>query len=274
MVAATRRLVAGDFDTQVDLDTTDEAGQLARAFNGMADSLSGQERQRRAFMADISHELRTPLAVLRGELEAMEDGFRPLSVAGLQSLQSEVGALSKLIDELFELSLAEVGGPTYNHSMIDIGLLMEVAADAWATRYRQAGLTLERVPTEVPLMITRDKRRLTQLLYNLLENSLRYTRPPGIVRLVATQVEASIRIDIHDSAPGVPDADRLRLFERFYRVEGSRSRRSGGVGLGLAICRGIAEVHGGHMTAHPSPLGGLWLELFLPAYVTSDAHDS
>lgn len=265
VAAATHRLAAGDYGIQLPIRSADEAGQLAQDFNRLANALADNERQRRVFMADISHELRTPLAVLKGELEAMEDGIRPLDLGGLKSLQTEVGSLNKLVDDLFELSLAEVGGPTYRHEAVDLATLLALTADAWRARYRQAGLELLLELPDAPLMIRGDEARLGQLFYNLLENSLRYTEAPGQVRLAARQVGQLLQVDLQDSAPDVPAADRERLFERFYRVEGSRSRRSGGAGLGLAICRGIAEVHGGHLLAHASPLGGLWLELQLPA---------
>lgn len=267
VAAATHRLAAGDYGIQLPIRSADEAGQLAQDFNRLASVLASNELQRRAFMADISHELRTPLAVLRGELEAMEDGIRPLDVGGLKSLQTEVGSLNKLVDDLFELSLAEVGGPTYRHEPLDLATLLALTADAWRPRYRQAGLELRLELPDAPLMIRGDEARLGQLFYNLLENSLRYTEAPGQVHLAARQVGNRLQVDLQDSAPGVPTTDRERLFERFYRVEGSRSRRSGGAGLGLAICRGIAEVHGGRLLAHASPLGGLWLELQLPALI-------
>ncbi|SDV47321.1 ATP-binding protein [Chitinasiproducens palmae] len=263
---ATRQLAAGAYDVQVPVESEDEAGQLARDFNRMARSLADNERMRRVFMADISHELRTPLAVLKGELEAMEDGIRPLDRAGLQSLQTEVGSLNKLVDDLFELSLAEVGGPTYRREPVDLAFLLELAVESWSRRYAQAGLRLNLDCGQAPLWVLGDERRLAQLVYNLLENSLKYTDTGGETRIAARQQGGRVLLDVFDTAPAVVEAELPRLFERFYRVEGSRNRRSGGAGLGLAICRGIAEVHGGVLRAQPSALGGLWLQLDLPAY--------
>lgn len=262
---ATRQLAAGDYSIEVPVSSDDEAGQLAGAFNRMARTLAANERMRREFMADISHELRTPLAVMRGELEAMEDGIRPTDPAALRSLQAEVAALSKLVDDLFELSLADVGGPTYRHEPLDLRLLLESLADSYRSRFAERGLALELQLPDGPLSVEGDEMRLNQLFHNLLENSLRYTEPGGRVRLGGQRQGEAILVHCEDSAPGVPEAQRSRLFERFYRVEGSRSRSSGGAGLGLAICRGIAEAHGGSLSAQASTLGGLWLTVRLPA---------
>lgn len=261
---ATHRLAEGDYSTRVPVVSRDEAGQLADDFNRMAEKLASTEQLRRDFMADISHELRTPLAILRAELEALEDGIRAMDATSVRSLQAEVLSLTRLVDDLFELSLAEVGGPTYRREAVELGDLLDTAADTYRPRFTERGLqfTLEQVSRG--LTVTGDSRRLTQLLYNLFENSLRYTDPGGEVRVRARAEKAWVVIDVFDSAPDVPVGLHEQLFQRFYRVDTSRSRRSGGAGLGLAICRGIAQTHGGTLQAQPSPLGGLWLVLSLP----------
>lgn len=261
---ATRQLAAGDYSITVPAQGHDEIGQLASDFNRMAGQLAGNELRRREFMADISHELRTPLAIMRGELEAVEDGIRPLSPATVQSLQAEVSALSKLVDDVFELSLAEVGGPTYRQDPVDLSELLAHCMDAFMPRLRERHLgSLLEVPAG--LRVRGDERRLSQIFCNLLENSLRYTDAGGKVWWHAVLEGEHIRVFCEDTAPGVPGPQQERLFERFYRVEASRSRASGGAGLGLAICRGIAAVHGGTMRATDSPLGGLCIEVCLPA---------
>ncbi|CAD5204057.1 ATP-binding protein [Pseudomonas sp. FEN] len=262
---ATHRLAAGDYSVQLAVRTDDEVGQLARDFNRMADGLANNERRRRDFMADISHELRTPLAIMRGELEALEDGIRPVGPSAFRSLQTEISSLTKLVDDLFELSLAEVGGPSYRKEPVNLGALLGTAVEAFAPRFSERGLTLHFTLSEQSLYVTGDKGRLSQLIYNLLENSLRYTNSGGRTELSGCRKGKEVIIICEDSAPGVPEAQRARLFERFYRVEASRNRSSGGAGLGLAICRGIAEVHGGRLSARESTLGGLRLILRLPA---------
>ncbi|MBD9518143.1 ATP-binding protein [Pseudomonas sp. PDM22] len=261
---ATHQLAAGDYAIQVPVRSQDEAGQLAGDFNRMATTLAGNERMRRDFMADISHELRTPLAVMRAELEAMEDGIRPLDATALRSLQGEVGALTKLVDDLFDLSLAEVGGPTYRRERIDLRVLLPVVAEAFQASFAERGLTLRVELPEQPLWVLGDESRLGQLLHNLLENSRRYTDSGGQTVLRAVHDGERVLVQCEDSAPGVDAASLERLFERFYRAERSRNRASGGTGLGLAICRGIAEVHGGKLSARASALGGLLLTLELP----------
>ncbi|PYG79165.1 MULTISPECIES: ATP-binding protein [unclassified Pseudomonas] len=261
---ATHRLAAGDYAIQLPVRSADEAGQLAGDFNRMAATLASNERLRRDFMADISHELRTPLAVMRAELEAMEDGIRPLDGNALRSLQGEVGALSKLVDDLFDLSLAEVGGPTYRRERIDLCVLLPVVAEAFQAGFAERGLQLRLELPGQPLWVLGDESRLGQLLHNLLENSRRYTDAGGHTVLRAFQEGDEVLVQCEDTAPGVDSASLARLFERFYRAERSRNRASGGTGLGLAICRGIAEVHGGRLTAKASAMGGLLLVLALP----------
>lgn len=260
----THRLAAGDYAIQVPVRSDDEAGQLAGDFNRMASTLASNERMRRDFMADISHELRTPLAVMRAELEALEDGIRPLDGAAIRSLQAEVGSLAKLVDDLFDLSLAEVGGPTYRRERIDLRVLLPVVAEAFQASFAERGLTLRVELPEQPLWVLGDESRLGQLLHNLLENSRRYTDRGGQTVLRALRDGERVLVQCEDSAPGVDAASLERLFERFYRAERSRNRASGGTGLGLAICRGIAEVHGGKLSAKASTLGGLLLTLELP----------
>jgi len=261
---ATHRLAAGDYGITLPETGNDEAAQLARDFNRMAATLASNEQQRRGFMADISHELRTPLAILRAELEAVEDGIRQMDASTLRSLQGEVMALSKLVDDLFELSLTELGGPAYRRDPVDLGVLLEMAVDAYGLRFAERNIQVQWMPWPQPLLVMGDDAKLSQLLYNLLENSLRYTDAGGKVLLRASRVGNQVLVDCEDSLPGVPSTQQTRLFERFYRVENSRSRSSGGAGLGLAICRGIAQVHGGELSAQASALGGLWITLRLP----------
>jgi two-component system sensor histidine kinase BaeS len=212
----------------------------------------------------VSHELRTPLSVLRGELEAIEDGVRTLDQSSMKSLQGEVGMLSKLVDDLYELSLADVGALTYRKSECDLNDLLHSCVAMFQERCNARHLRLELELPTAPPRVEADPKRLQQLFGNLLENAVRYTDEGGVLRIRASSDGDDVRIDFLDSGPGV-DADQLpRLFERFYRGETSRNRASGGAGLGLAICHSIALAHGGSLSADHSPLGGLWLTLRLP----------
>ncbi len=262
LVAGTHHLAAGNFATRVEVGSQDELGQLAQDFNRLASSLEKNESMRRAFMADISHELRTPLAILRGELEAMQDGVRKLTPEAIASLQSEVGVLSKLVDDLHQLSLSDEGALAYRKQATDLVQLLEVAAGSFNERYRSHGLTLTlQMPDEAPFF--GDPDRLMQLFTNLLENSLRYTDAPGQVEVRLTYEAPWWQMSFADSAPGVDAQQQAKIFERFFRTEGSRNRASGGSGLGLAICKNIVDAHGGHIAAEHSDLGGLKIALQL-----------
>jgi two-component system sensor histidine kinase BaeS len=212
-------------------------------------------------MADVSHELRTPLAVLKGELEAIEDGVRPLSQDSVKSLQAEVATLGKLVGDLYDLSLSDVGALSYRKQELDLRESIEAALGAYRERLAVQRIEVEAAWGAVPLPLLADPQRLHQLFSNLMENVIRYTDAGGRLRLSARRDESGIAIDLQDSGPGVPEELLPRLFERLYRLEGSRNRASGGAGLGLAICRNIAEAHGGRIEARRSPLGGLWIAL-------------
>ncbi len=263
LAQATRRLADGDFDIRVRVGAPDELGRLARDFNRLAHSLARNARLRRELMADMSHELRTPLAILRGEIEALQDGLRAPDEAALASLAHEIGRLNRLVDDLRELSLADAGALDYRMRPLDLSALVERALDAVQDRYARAGLALER-DIEPGLRLSGDERRLEQLLANLLENSLRYTDSPGRVRLRAGRRDGRIVLEVADTAPSVAPDQLPRLFDRLYRVESSRSRLHGGSGLGLAICRSIVQAHGGGISAMPSDLGGLAIRVEWP----------
>jgi len=264
VAAATHRLASGDYSSRVAVASNDEVGQLARDFNQLAYTLERNEKMRREFMADVSHELRTPLSVLRGELEAIEDGVRSLDPNTMKSLLGEVGMLSKLVDDLYELSLADIGALTYRKAPCMLNDVLENSLAMYRERFvaRQLQLDLE-LPRE-PVELLADASRLQQLFSNLLENSLRYTDVNGRLRLSVGVDRDTLRIDFLDSGPGVSASQLPRLFERFYRGESSRNREHGGAGLGLAICRSIANAHDGSLVADHSPYGGLWLTLRLP----------
>lgn len=264
VAAATHRLASGDYSSRVAVASDDEVGQLARDFNQLAYTLERNEQMRREFMADVSHELRTPLSVLRGELEAIEDGVRSLDQNAMKSLQGEVSMLSKLVDDLYELSLADVGALTYRKAPCVLNGLLEHSVAMFQERLNARRLRVELALPSQPLELVADADRLQQLFSNLLENAVRYTDPGGVVRISATVERDEVRIEFMDSGPGVSASQLPRLFERFYRGESSRNRESGGAGLGLAICRSIALAHGGSLSADHSPLGGLWLTLRLP----------
>ncbi|MGH8227857.1 MAG: sensor histidine kinase efflux regulator BaeS [Steroidobacteraceae bacterium] len=264
ITAATHRLATGDFSTRLKVSSPDEIGRLSDDFNRLAVALGKNEEMRRAFMADVSHELRTPLAVLRGELEAIEDGVRTLTPEILESLQGEVATLGKLVSDLYELSLADTGALTYRMADVDVTDILRSRLRGFQDRLRERRITLESDVPREELIVSGDETRIQQLFSNLVENSVRYTNAGGRLRVSCRGERERVVIDLEDSEPGVPTQLMSRLFDRFYRVDGSRNRESGGVGLGLAICKSIVEAHRGTITARGSALGGLWVSVSLP----------
>ena len=263
LVEGTHQLAAGNFSTRVTATSADELGKLAQDFNQLASTLERNQQMRRDFMADISHELRTPLAVLRGELEAIQDGVRQFTPESVMSLQAEVATLTKLVEDLHQLSMSDEGALAYQKATVDIVTLLEMAAGAFRERFASRGLS---IAFSLPETITvfGDRDRLMQLFNNLLENSLRYTDSGGKLLISAVTENQTITIDFADSAPGVTDEQLNLLCERFYRTEGSRNRARGGSGLGLAICLNIVEAHGGTLNATHSPFGGVSIKVELP----------
>ncbi|SFR01521.1 MULTISPECIES: two-component system sensor histidine kinase BaeS [unclassified Enterobacter] len=263
LVDGTHKLAAGDFSTRVTPTSADELGKLAQDFNQLASTLEKNQQMRRDFMADISHELRTPLAVLRGELEAIQDGVRQFTPESVASLQAEVGTLTKLVDDLHQLSMSDEGALAYQKAPVDIITLLEMAAGIFRERFASRNLAIN-VSLPESAVVFGDRDRLMQLFNNLLENSLRYTDAGGQLLISAQATSTKISLTFADSGPGVSDEQLTRLFERFYRTEGSRNRASGGSGLGLSICVNIVEAHGGTIRATHSPFGGVSITVELP----------
>ena len=261
--AAARRIAQGELDVRITAPPRqDELGALTEDINAMAAALQRLESSRRRWIAELSHELRTPLAVLRGELEALADGIRPLDPAALVSLQDEVQRLSRLTDDFHTLAHSDLRTLPCRFAPVAIAPLLAEALNR--VRGRAAGLTLKiDVAANLPIA-SWDGERIAQLLANLLENSLRYTDAPGEVRLSARLQGEGVMIRQDDSAPGVPPEALAHLFEPLYRVEASRSRHTGGSGLGLAIALAIAQSHRGWLRAEASSLGGLGVVLWLP----------
>jgi two-component system, OmpR family, sensor histidine kinase BaeS len=261
---ATQRIAEGKLDARAPVLGHDELAELAQHVNAMAQSLEANEQQRRRMMADIAHELRTPLTVIRGEIEALIDGIRQADPAALQSLHAEALHLNKLIDDLHQLALADAGALHYQFAPVDMTAVVDNVAKRYYTRAQAAQLSLEANMTSQSVWINADTGRLTQVITNLLENSIRYTDSGGriVVRLGAAGRHAELCVE--DTAPGVPDGAHERLFERLYRVDQARTRERGGSGLGLSICKTLVEAHGGTIAALPSALGGVKIMVRIP----------
>lgn len=265
LAMATHQMTAGSFSVRVPVTSNDELGQLAHDFNSLAIALERNEQTRRQWVADISHELRTPLAILRGEIEAIQDGIRQPDQKAIQSLHAEILRLGRLVDDLYQLSLSDVGALSYRESELVLADVLTETLTVFRPEFEGKGVSLEvAMGKEEPSPIFGDPERLRQLFTNLLDNSLKYTDHGGKLLVRLDSGKGVIAIDFQDSAPGVPSAALERLFDRLYRVDSSRNRSTGGAGLGLAICRSIVEAHGGSIKAKPSPLGGLWVRVEFP----------
>ncbi len=271
LASATHRVASGDYAVRVEQTTRDEVGALVSDFNRLAEALQRTDTQRREVMADLSHELRTPLAILRGELEALEDGIRTMTPERLRSLQAEVATLGKLVDDLYDISLADVGALRLAREPLVLGGVVETALAAFATRLASRGIAVAREGLDARIVVAGDAARLTQVLNNLLENSARYVAGGATLRVALRRERDVARLTLEDSGPGVPDDALPRLFDRLFRVERSRARESGGAGLGLALCRSIVEAHGGTIAARRSALGGLAIDIVLPCAAGDDA---
>ena len=264
MTKGVRKLAAGDYQHTLDVDSTDEFGQLASDINLLSRTLKESQESRRQWIADISHELRTPVSIMQGELHAMLDGVRDMNKEAIVSLQQEAQRLSSLIGDLHELSLSDLGALAYNKESVDLVELLDQFIDDKESTATDAGLTVYKQFSQKTLPIFADDERLEQLFKNLFQNTLRYTDMPGklVVSLERSENGAVIRWE--DSAPGIGDEDMPRLFERLYRVDKSRSRLKGGSGLGMSICKNIVDAHDGEISLYHSSLGGLGIRIEFP----------
>lgn len=263
MADSAKRIAGGDYAARVAMDRSDEIGELANDFNAMAEALEKNRDARQRWTAEISHELRTPIAVMRAELDALEDGVRPINHEALHSLSAEAQRLSRLVDDLYQLSLADSGALAYRFEAEDLSELLAEALQVQESAFARAGLTLEAdLLPSAP--IRADSGRLAQLWANLGANSCRYTDPGGRVRVSLRGNGTHWLLCWEDSAPGVPDSALARMFDPLYRVDASRSRAAGGAGLGLAIVRRIVDAHGASMHAEASPLGGVAIHIRWP----------
>ncbi|WP_447527875.1 ATP-binding protein [Vreelandella sp. TE19] len=263
LAGATRRLTEGNYEMRLRARGRDELSRLAQDFNVLAETLEASRNARARWVSDTAHELRTPLAVLRGEIEAMQDGVRALNQENLGSLAQEVSQLERLVADLRLLSQSDAGALDIRLAPMDLSECLErrlLDADRWLS---DSGLTLtSRIDPN--LTVLGDTQRLRQLWSNLLDNSCAYTAPPGELHVRLYKDGQHAVLIWEDSAPGVPESELARLTERLYRVEGSRSRASGGSGLGLSIAKALAGAHNATLTADAAPLGGLQWTLRFP----------
>jgi signal transduction histidine kinase len=249
-----KQLGQGDLSQRVQVQGDGEVAALAEAFNTMATDLENNEQLRRNLIADVAHELRTPLSNIRGYLEAIRDNVMKPDAAAIDSLNEEATLLSRLVNELQELSLAEAGELKLVYQAEDIGKLLQQAIAPFQTELeaKRISLSLE-LSDDLPL-VSVDWHRVSQVLHNLLENAVNHTGRGGLITVAAVKQGDWVEIGVSDTGQGIPAQDLPNIFERFYRVDRSRARATGGSGLGLTIARRLVEAHGGKITVE-SELG-------------------
>jgi two-component system, OmpR family, sensor histidine kinase BaeS len=262
LTAAAGRMRDGDGTARVEVTGRDEIARLGAAFNDMAERRREVEELRRAMVGDIAHEMRTPVTNIRGWLEAAEDGVVPLDRELMSSLLEEAWLLQHVIDDLQDLSAADAGELRLHPQPLDLADLLPVVVDAFAASAERAGVTL--VVHAPSALVTADPIRLRQAVGNLVTNAIRHTPAGGSVTVSArTESDAQV-IDVADTGPGLSAAERALVFERFWRAEKSRSRQTGGSGLGLSIVRKLIEAHGGTVSVASEPGEGATFTLRLP----------
>lgn len=264
LTGAAQRLSLGDLSQRVKVAGRDEVAELGRAFNKMAESLQRAQESRRAMTADIAHELRTPLAVQRANLEALQDGVYELTPANLEPILEQNRLLTRLVEDLRLLALADAGQLKMELTPTDLTSLLEQMVERFRPQLeaQQVSIQLQSPPDRPILML--DPMRFEQVLGNLLSNALRHTPPGGEIQIRLTTSPSQVTMTMRDTGPGIPEEALPFIFERFYRADRARSRQEGGSGLGLAIARQIVEAHGGQLTAANHPQGGAVFTVCLP----------
>jgi signal transduction histidine kinase len=296
---AVEAMADGDYTRRVRATSSDEVGQLAHAFNRMAEDLASVEQTRRDLIANVSHELRTPVAALKAQLENMVDGVVQPTPAALEQAHAQTDRLTRLVTYLLDLSRIEAGASALNVGKIAVGDFLEDCAEDLSMVDAAKDLHYVVDVTPEDLSIEGDAERLHQVVMNLLQNAIRHSPPGGVVRLDAYPVDstegADVVLEVSDEGPGIAAADRERIFQRFVRGTGSTADRtdgrgrtdsrgrngasadtfggstvgstvgsSGGTGIGLAIVRWAVELHGGHVQVVDSDRGAT-MRVTLPA---------
>lgn len=265
LTTAIQAMTAGDLHQEVPVQSQDEIGELARAFNQMSADLARANQMRRQMTADIAHDLRNPLMVMIGYLEAMRDGILEPTPKRLATLYDEAHHLQHLVNDLRTLSLADAGELILQREPVDPNDLLLRAYRAWLSQAQQRDIALLcRAPEGLPSLSV-DAERINQVFNNLISNALRYTPPAGRITLATQQRGEQIIFTVQDNGAGIAAEHLPFIFERFYRADPARTESDGESGLGLAIARSIVEAHGGTLRAESAGVGqGATFHIYLP----------
>ncbi len=249
MTHASQRISAGDYHERIEAPSQDELGAWATSFNQMAEALERTERRRLELIGDVAHELRTPLSGIKSSLEGLIDGILTCEADTFFSLQREVSRMERLVHDLDDLSRVVAGQIRLELQPVDLKELIDTAAARLQPQYEDKGVALHlEIPPGLPQVMV-DANRMTQVLLNLLGNAVQYTPSGGQVVIRAWAGRGELAVAVQDSGIGISPEHLPHIFERFYRVDKSRSRAGGGSGIGLTIAQHLVEAHGGHLRA-------------------------
>ena len=261
MTQISQELASGNFANRVEVVSQDEVGQLGSAFNRMANSLEQLEKLRKNMVTDVAHELRTPLTNLRGYLEGLSDAVVPPSIETFRMLEGEILRLVNLVDDLQQLTKAESAQAFLQRQELHVGTLIKQLLSLFDLRLQVKKIAVQVSIDPPELTLSADSDKLLQALRNLLENALRYTPPKGEITIKGRKTSNIVEISITNTGAGITTADLPYIFERFFRVDRSRSRDHGGAGIGLAIVKQLVEAHGGQVGADSqNGLTRIWLK--------------
>lgn len=263
----TTQLIQGNLSTRVASSSSDELGVLTDNINVLAETLEKNKTERSKWMSDVAHELKTPLTVVRGQLNAIQDGIFKADEKRLQVMIDQIDGMSHLVGDIYQLSMTDIGGLSYQKTAFNLVELLKDILLGFKVKTDELRLNLDYESLyrkeNVTCIVIADRERLTQLFTNILENSCRYTDAMGGIAL-SLHKNNNIEVVIEDTSPSIPTQHLTQVFERFYRVEQSRSREHGGSGIGLALCKQIIEAHQGTICAKKSKLGGVKMVITLP----------
>ena len=265
IMTASQRIAEGHYAERVQVKGGDELAELGARFNRMAGQLEQVESMRRRLIGDVAHELRTPLTAIKGSMEGLIDGILPATPETFEQIHQEAGRINRLVDDLQELSRVEAGAYSLDRRPVEIAALVGTIVKRLGGQFTDRGVKLDsNLPSE-PLQVLADAGRIEQVLTNLVGNALQYTPEGGSVSIAASRLNGFAQITIRDTGIGIPPEHLAHIFDRFYRVDKSRSRLHGGSGIGLTIAKYLVESHGGRIWAEsPGEGNGTTFTFTLP----------
>ncbi len=258
------KLSEGDLSQRVNAKGNGELSRLGNTFNQMAESLQEAEERRAAMTADIAHELRNPLAIQRAHLEALQDGVYSLNQANLSLIVEQNTQLTRLVEDLRTLALADAGALSLNQRRVNLASVCRDLAARYDPQTEERNIVISYECGKSDVFVSADRERLQQIFDNIMQNALRYAPKGGWIKLNLQKVGNNAVFDFHNNGPQIPEETFGHLFERFFREDKARDRDSGGTGLGLSIASKLAEAHGGTLTGENHPKGGVVFRLTLP----------